>query len=252
MTYITFNQIYTPGNVETENELYKHIHYPEMLLRYDSNFIEFKRMPSLTEFKGPESYLREFHMKNGQKHVKFSFPANEKPAGDLLDYMKYSGYMTGFIELYAIEPKQFPLVEDHPDIEIQVVTEENLETYLTLQYQQDLEYGSEFADQKVALHKRNFANPHIQQLFALFKGVPAGSVDIIISKDTAEIDGLVVDEAYQKKGIGSRLQKFVMEKYHDKMIILVADGEDTPRDMYRRQNYQYLGFKYQTYKVHKD
>lgn len=250
MTKITFNQIYTLGNVETENELYKHIHYPEMLLRYDSNFIEFKRMPSLTEFKNAVNYLREFHLKNGQKHIKFSFPANEKPAGELLEYMNDSAFMTGFTELYVIEPNQFPLVEENPDIEIQVVTKENLETYLNLQYQQDLGFGGKFADQKVALHIRNFADPQIQQLLALYKGVPAGSVDIIISKNTAEIDGLIVDESYQKKGIGSRLQKFVMEKYRDKLIILVADGEDTPREMYRRQNYQYRGFKYQTYKVY--
>ncbi len=89
-------------------------------------------------------------------------------------------------------------------------------------------------------------------MLALYKGNPAGSVDIIIEKDTAEIDGLVVDEDFQKKGIGSRLQKFVMENFHDKTIILVADGEDTPREMYRRQNYQYHGFKYHAQKVFED
>lgn len=249
MKNITFENIYVVGQVVFENNQYKHIHYPEMLLRYDSNFIEFKISPSLSEFKSAEIYLRNYHLKNGQNHVKFYFPPNKKLAEELVAYMKDSGYSIGFLELYAIQPKQFPLVADNPDVEVQVVTDKNLETFLELQYKHDLELGSEFANQKRELAKRNFEDPSIQQLLAFYKGVPAGSVDVIISKETAEIDGLVVDEDFQKKGIGSRLQKFVMEKYTNKTIILVADGEDTPREMYRKQNYEYLGFKYHSHKI---
>lgn len=252
MRHITFENIYVVGNVVFENVQYKHIHYPEMLLRYDSNFIEFKRSPSLSEFKGAGIYLRNYHLKKGQKHVKFYFPPNQKLAEELVAYMNEAGYTIGFLELYAIQPKQFPLVKDNPDIEVHVVMDQNLETFLELQYKHDLELGSEFANQKRELAKRNYQDKNIQQLLAYYKGVPAGSVDVIITKDTAEIDGLVVDDNFQKKGIGSRLQKFVMEKFLDKTIILVADGEDTPREMYRKQNYQYLGFKYHAHKVYKD
>uniref|UniRef100_UPI00406C0434 GNAT family N-acetyltransferase n=1 Tax=Neobacillus sp. FSL H8-0543 TaxID=2954672 RepID=UPI00406C0434 len=249
---ITFDNIYTLGHVVFENHLYKHIHYPEMLVRYDSNFIEFKQIPSLIEFQNAETYLRDFHLKNGQKHVKFYFPPNERLGADLDDYLNHSGYDIGFLELYAIQPNQFPTVNENPEIEIQVVTEVNLKPFLLLQYQHDLEYGVEFASQRQELHKRNFQDQNIQQLFALYKGDPAGSVDIIISEDTAEIDGLVVDEDYQRKGIGSRLQKFVMENFQDRTIILVADGEDTPREMYRRQNYKFHGYKYHVQKVYED
>ncbi|MFJ7726794.1 GNAT family N-acetyltransferase [Neobacillus sp. NPDC097160] len=249
---ITFENINILGHVVFESHQYKHIHYPEMLLRYDSNFIEFKKSPSLTEFKSAENYLRNYHLKNGQKHVKFYFPANEKPAVEILDYMNQSGYAIGFLELYTIQPHQFPFVINNPDIVIDVVTDKNFEAYLEFQYQQDLEFGSEFANQKIELHKRNFEDKNILQLIALYKGNPAGSVDVIISKETAEIDGLVVDENFQKKGIGSRLQKFVMEEFHDKTIILVADGEDTPREMYRRQNYQNHGYKYHADKVYEN
>jgi GNAT superfamily N-acetyltransferase len=252
LMHLTFKNIYTLGHLVVENNQYRHIHYPEMLTRYDSNFIAFKKLPALTEFIGAENYLRKYHLKNGQKHVKFYFPANERPAGELFDYMNDAGYEIGFIELYAIQPNQFPLVKDNPEIEIHIVTNKNIQTFLQLQYQQDLKFGSEFANQKIELHKRNFEDQKILQLLAFYKGTPAGSMDVIISKDTAEIDGLVVDENFQKKGIGSRLQKFVMEEFYNKTIILVADGEDTPREMYKRQNYQYHGFKYQSQKVYKN
>ena len=252
MKQITFEDIYTLGKIVAENAQYRHYHYPEMLTRYDSNFIEFKTLPSLTEFKKAENYLRDYHLKKGQKHVKFYFPANIKPVGELIDYLTDIGYEIGFLELYAIQPKHFPSVRNNPDIDIQVVTDKNLEVFLNLQYQYDLNYGSEFAKQKADLIKRQFEDQNIQQVLAFYKGSSAGYVDVIISSETAEIDNLTVDELFRNKGIGSRLQKFVMESFPEKMVILVADGEDTPREMYQKQNYQYYGFKYEAQKIYQD
>lgn len=62
---------------------------------------------------------------------------------------------------------------------------------------------------------------------AYYKGNPAGYVDIIISNETAEIDNLSVEEKYRNKGIGSKLQNYVMETFPQKTVILIADGEDT-------------------------
>ncbi len=250
MEKITFNNIYTAGQSIYENEIYRHYHYPEMLLMYDSNFIAFKVLPSLTEFKEAEVYLRDYHLKRGQKHVKFYFPDNEKPDSELMNYFSDSGYDVGYNVLFAIQPVQFPRIDPHPDIDIQAVTNENVETYLNLQYEADLQFGEDFAAQKIDMHKRNFMDRSIQQIMAIYKGMPAGSVDVILTDKTAEIDGLSVKERFQKKGIGARLQKFVMDKYFNKTVILVADGQDTPRKMYQKQNYQNLGFQYQVQKVH--
>ncbi|WP_264190012.1 GNAT family N-acetyltransferase [Bacillus carboniphilus] len=246
---ITFEDIYKPGNIVAENDQYRHYHYPEMLIRYDSNFLQFKTMPSLIEFKKVENYLREFHLKNGQKHVKFVFPENKKPTGELLTHLTDKGYDIGFLELYAIDPKDFPSVREDANIHIREVTTKDLDTLLTIQYQHDLDFGIEFAKQKKGLIKRQFENQNIRQILAYYKGSPAGYVDVIISSKTAEIDGLTVAETFRNKGIGSRLQTFVMESFPEKTVILVADGEDTPKEMYKRQNYQYRGFQYEALKV---
>ncbi|MCG7342558.1 GNAT family N-acetyltransferase [Sporosarcina sp. ACRSL] len=252
MKQITFDNIYTLGNITDENALYRHFHYPEMLIRYDSNFIKFKTLPSLTEFKEVENYLKDFHMNNGQNHVKFSFPANSKPTEELFAYLHTKGYEISFLELYAIEPKHFPLVTNNPDIDIQVVTDNNLNALLDLQYKHDLEIGTEFAEKKTDLIKRQFNDPDILQILAVYKGSPAGYVDVIISNEIVEIDNFTVDEEFRKKGIGSRLQKFVMDSFPEKVVILVADGEDTPREMYKKQNYQYRGFTYEILKIYED
>ena len=250
MNSFTFEHIYNPGHIIAENALYLHIHYPEMLTRYDSNFLAFKKQPTLEEFIEAAGFLREFHQAKGQKHVKFLLPQDHKPSEELMDYCKQEGYDVGFNELYSIAPDQFPSVEVNPDIDVKEVGSEEFQDYLSFQYEQDLDYGPDFADQKVDMHKRNFENPRIMQLLAFYKGTPAGSVDVIIEEDSAEIDGLMVHESFQKKGIGSRLQRYVMERFPDTFIILVADGEDTPRQMYQKQNYRCLGFRYEVQKVY--
>jgi len=252
MKQITFDNIFTLGEVVTETEEYIHFHYPDMLTRYDSNFIKFKVEPSMNYFKEMEVYLRDYYLEKGQNHVKFTFPDNTNLAKDLTAYLKENGYETGFLELYAINPKNYPSVSNNPDVEIQVVTDVNLELYLELQYRQDVKYGVEFAEQKAELIKRQLLDPNIRQLLAFYKETPVGYVDIIISDGTVEIDNLAVEEQYRNKGIGSQLQKFAMDAYPEKTVVLVADGEDTPRDMYKKQNYQCLGFKYETLRIYKD
>ena len=252
MKNITFEDIYTLGNIVAENTHYRHFHYPEMLTMYDSNFIEFKTLPSLKAFKEVEIYLSNYHLSRGQKHLKFYFPENRKPQGELSKYLTDMDYEIGYLELYAIQPEHFPSVRNNSDIDIQVVTEKNLEVLIDLRYKNDLEFGTEFAKQKVDLIKRQFENPDIQQVLAFYMGSPAGYVDIIISDKTVEIDDLAVEESFRNKGIGSRLQKFVMESFPKKVVLLVADGEDTPREMYKKQNYNYHGFKYEIQKVYQD
>ena len=73
MKKITFTDIHTIGHVIAENELYKQVHYPEMLNRYDSNFIEFKKMPSLDEFIDTADYLRAFHLSKWSKTCEILF-----------------------------------------------------------------------------------------------------------------------------------------------------------------------------------
>jgi GNAT superfamily N-acetyltransferase len=249
---ISFENIDIIGNVINENELYKHYHYPEMLSRYSSNFIEFKIMPTLNELLEAERFMRDFHLKNGQYHVEFVFPQDKEIAVELIEYLNNQDYSIEKNELYVINPSEFPEVKVDKDICVEKVDSVRLMEYLRIQYEQDLQFGENFAKEKQSLMKRNYNNENVIQIIAYYKGSPAGAVDIILTEGLAEIDNLFVLDSLQRKGIGSRLQKFVMDSYKDRKVILIADGDDTPREMYQRQNYQYLGFQYEVLKVYNE
>jgi GNAT superfamily N-acetyltransferase len=114
----------------------------------------------------------------------------------------------------------------------------------------DLQFGTAFAEQKQFLYKKHFHSNNILQLLAYYQGIPAGSVDVILLETTAELSNFIVLPPYQNKGIGSRLQQYVMNQFTDKIVILAADGYDTAREMYQKQNYQYLGYRYEVLKVY--
>ncbi|MFA9557749.1 GNAT family N-acetyltransferase [Evansella sp. AB-rgal1] len=248
---ITFDHLYKNGTVIVETELYKQIHFPKMLNMYDANFIEFKSMPTLSLFIEMEAYLRGYHDKFGQKHVKFYFPVGEKLSDELASYLSEAEYETGFMELYSINPKDFPRTEFDAAIEVRVVSEENqnVELFLDLNYKHSLEYGKKFAEKKMELLYEQCQGGEFLKLLATYQGNPAGYVHVILSSGVAEIDDLHVDEIFQKKRIGTALQRKVMDLFSDRTILLIADGEDTPKEMYKKQNYHYLGFQYETCKV---
>jgi GNAT superfamily N-acetyltransferase len=249
MKKITFLNLYRAGKVVFENELLIHFHAPGAKLLYDYNHIQFKRMPSVPEFILAEKYLKEFHFRHRQNHLKFCFPENAPLPSGMIEYLNSSGYGNCLMELYGINPGQFPKTDVVPEISIQAVSEEQLKTYLDFEYEQDIQFGTGFAEEKQGHYKRSFQDNSNLHLLAYYQGIPAGSVVVIISEDTAELDNLIVLESLRNKGIGSRLQQYAMEHFADKIIILAADGYDSAREMYQKQRYQLLGYRYEVLKI---
>src|SRR5699024_2340951 len=100
--------------------------------------------------------------------MKFYFPENQKPTEELIAYLTHSGYDIGFLELYGIQPEHFPSVQTNVDIDIQTVTEANMDILIDLQYKRALEFCREFANEQVKLTNRQFKNPRLEHIFALY------------------------------------------------------------------------------------
>lgn len=250
MSRLNFKNIYTAGAVVNESDLYIHYHNPKMLIKYDDNYLEFLKMPTLEQFKEAAAYLHDFHLQRNQYHVKFKFPENKKPVEELIHYFITCNYDYTYLELFAIQPNQFPRVQENSDLTIQLVSEVNFDHYLYTKYQQDSAFGKEFANAQRDAYQQEFQDPSKLQILSYFRGNISGSLNIIIGQNIAEIDGLYVLEAYRNKGIASAMQQFIMNTFPDKTIIVLADGEDTPREMYIKQKYRYLAFQYEVQKVY--
>lgn len=244
---VSFKDIETDGNILVETNRYIHYQTLNKKIQYDSNKIVYKIMPELHTFQEDEAYLKAMHEKHGQQFLKFVFPDNINLKQDLKDYLVKQGYKIGWLELYSNKEKKFKDTNTE-DIRVEVTNEENFVDFLNLSYEFDQEYGEEYATLKIESNKQQFHSDNPIQVISYYRDKPSGILLIWNQEKYVELDSFAVIESYRNKGIGSKMQAFVAKIAEQRSIILVADGEDTAKDMYKKQGYQYTGFQYEILK----
>ena len=235
------------GNVVKDTDEFLQFHDELIIHRYDSNFILLKLMPTIKQFVEIEKYLKTYHLLFRQNHLKFILPPNQTPPTELRTFFTSVGYDIGKLEMYTIIPSDFK--GKHKNLNACWVTEENFQEFLELQFKEDIRFGFEFASAKTNFLERLFLRDEWRAVMIYEDNQAVGSLELIIKEDTVEIDNLFVLEAYRNKGLATQLQAFVMREYKDKRVILVADGEDTPKEMYLKQGYEFNGFQYEILKI---
>lgn len=240
---ITFDNITSKTTLIEENEFYKLYHNHDARFMYDYNFMRLKYQPTLEEFKLIEKILLEFHEDMEMDHVKFYWPEDYGFTEPLVEYLSTNGYGIEILELYALEPKDFLSSRSNPSVTVEFVIEETLEDFKRINRVQDVNINETFAQQKQELYDLDFDDSSVQQIIAYLDSQPVGGVDLLVREETVEIDNFFVLEEFQKQGIGTEIQKFIMDAAGSRTVILVADAEDTPKDMYLKQNYTYLSYQ---------
>ena len=71
---------------------------------------------------------------------------------------------------------------------------------------------------------------------------------MIESEETIEIDSFGVIKEMRGQGIGRAMQGFVANYAKHKPLILIADGEDTAKEMYIKQGYTFISYCYSVIK----
>lgn len=238
-----FDSIYLDSFCVEENEFYRIFYSPDTLYMYDDNFLLLHYQPSLEELKVIEQNLENFAAEAGWNHLKLVWPANTGLSPEVTDYLAQQQYGLEMLELYQLEPNHFSPASLRTDVTVEPVTEATLSLFKQLSYEQDRLIGKAFADQKQALYDRLFAEEEVTLILAFLDGKPVGGMNLIESENTVEIDSLFVIEEKQKQGIGTVIQHYAVKVAGERSIILLADAEDTPRSMYRKQGYTYEGFR---------
>lgn len=243
---LTFLAINTYGEIVEKTEMYDVYRLREVSDRYDSNFMLLKQMPSEANLNDFITILIEKAKKDNQTHGKFVFPENRAPSEELRAFAEAQGFEWSLLELYSINPTEFKAnnYSNQPTISIQYVNEDTLQSYLQMHFEDAVQWGEEYATNIRNFKRKLIQNGQLTVVVALQNGEVIGSTDVIESEHYLEIDHFLVRPSYQKRGIGTMIQQFVMDLAKGKTVILVADGEDTPRAMYAKQGYQYEGFQY--------
>ncbi|MEK4200211.1 GNAT family N-acetyltransferase [Cytobacillus sp. FSL K6-0265] len=246
---VSFRDIHHDGQLIAEEVNFDHYGSTTFYFKYDANYIQLKINPSLQEFQQAERYLEDYQKNHQQEHMKFYLPADEKIKEDVLVYLYQQFYTIGCQELYEINPLQFLYKDKKNGIVVEEVTNANFTEYLQLQRNFDQDYGEEYVNLNRRLHSYHYNAKDTLQLIAYDHGVPAGSLQVFINKCTAEIDSVGVLPTHRLKGIAAILQYEVMKRFNNHKVILVADSNDTPKDMYRKQGYKKVSFRYEVMKL---
>lgn len=239
--------IFQQGDVFVDDTLKTIYLTPDEPLVYDVNKWDYKQMPSIKSWEQDMKNQLDMHKKQASHHLAFTFPENTLLDQQWLDKIQTYDFELGLMELYAIESQN---IKKHKNDQIKVmfVTEQTLEDYITIYRQFAEPFGEAYADESIEVIRNQFNKDSKSRVIAYKADVPVGILDLIISQCTVEIDGFGVDESYQKQGIGSTMQTFVAEVADTKPIILIADGEDSAKEMYIRQGYIYISYCYQILK----
>lgn len=234
-----FKSTYLFSSIITQTPYFTQYHQAKMPDVKQVNFMSFHFNPALENFQFLESWQKDFHQDTGQNFLRFHWPEDEGIYPEVFTYLNESNYQLGRMELLKISPRDFPASSGQPNLIIARLNKDNMEDYLSLNYEADLEHGEAYAEQKQIQYQGYLKRPHIQPYLAFQDHHLVASIDLIVLKRSIEINSLYVHPKYRRQGIAWALQGKVMEvaRERENELILIADAEDTPIDMYKKQGY---------------
>ncbi|MCO0861407.1 GNAT family N-acetyltransferase [Staphylococcus pasteuri] len=248
MKHLTMSDIYLEGNIFLEDSMKTVYLTPSDALQFANNTWLYHQCPSQVQWLKDIETQKEMHVAQGSNHLSFYFPENDQLNEQWFELFKELGFELGVLEFYIIEANDLAQLSRNKDVRLIKVNRTNLNDYLDIYYQFSLPYGKKYAKKNVEKIRQNFDNMKAIPMIGYLENKPVGIVDVIENKNSVEIDGFGVLENYQRTGIGRTMQSYIGELAGQRPVILVADGEDTVKDMYLKQGYVYRSFRYQILK----
>lgn len=245
-----FKKIELFSELIEDNDFFMQYTNHDLSKHYDANFVLLKYSPTLSEFKMIENLHFDYQQAINQNHLHFHWPEDTGIFIEVMDYLSEENYELGKLELLQIQPENFTVDTQASNVQLQIVTEETLSEFLKLNYAEDLAEGQAYANHKEEVYNYQFQQPHVRFLLASLDNHPVGSMIIISSANHLEIDNVLTNKAHRKQGVATSMITNVVNKARQdhKTVILVADAEDTPKDMYKKMGFQTISTQIQAQK----
>lgn len=251
MEQVSLSDIANTGRMVEETEAYTIYLTPQSPLSYYKNGWFYHQLPSYAQWCEDIDKQWRAHKSINANHLMFRFPENESLSPEWFEAFRQKGFRLGQLELYAITSKEF--IQNYSErslenVKLLDVQDEHLADYLKIFETFAMPFGKAFAREAVEEVKSCHHRDEVRRVIAYDHTTPVGILDLIEADTTVEIDGFGVLPESQGLGIGTAMQLHIAQCYDDKTIILVADAEDTAKDMYLKQGYRFVSDCYHVVK----
>lgn len=228
-----------------DNELFSQYTNEEIPSQLSANFMLLKFSPVLSEFKLLEKMHLDYQRFIEQPHLKITWPENLGLSPEVLDYLDQENYRIGMLNLYWITAKELIAKPWNPQLQLKEVTPASLPEFLSLNFEEDLTYGEDFARNKQLVYRHQYQRPGVAFYLGSIEDTPVASFICNTSDDYVEVDHLLTAHKFRKQQIAQTVLYYIVEKAskNDKTLILVADAEDSVKDMYEKLGFQLAGFQ---------
>lgn len=235
----TFNDLENFALIYEDNEFFTQYLNKEIHDHADANVMSLKYSPTIEEFKIIEKIGSNFQRSLSRNYIQFFWPDNTGIRMEVIDYLQEYNYTLGKTYLMQALPHELKL-KLNEQLTFEEVTSANFDLFNQVNEPENLKASQAYAEQAKLYYRYQFKAENVTGLLAYNKQEIVGSVVIISSKDHLEVDNLLTVTEFRKQKIASTIlnevKKMAIET--NKAIILKADAEDYPHEIY-----QGMGFK---------
>ncbi|RCW74950.1 GNAT family N-acetyltransferase [Saliterribacillus persicus] len=211
---------------------------------YNHNFVHCKSEEGFVEFVNNELSSKETRDK-GFLRVETLFSINEE---DMLKF-HVKPTMNKYIFLH-IETRRHSELRGNSDCHIVEAIDSKIMKdgiYMDIEANKK-DLGVDFAkrriERKASVYKDE--NKNLQFFVCYHHGTPVGNIEYMALNSIVKLEDFDVLEAYQRRGFGTSILKFLLEKAHNENVedlYLIADDSDTAKEMYEKCGFEKLGEK---------
>lgn len=246
-----FKNIEPFSELVEENDFFKQYTNESLSNSYEVNYLVLKFSPTLEEFKIIEKLHREYQCAIDQSFLNLYWPQDKGITLETLNYLDQQNYKIGMQNLYWLNVNFFHENSLNHSSIIKEVNDDSLSKFLSINYTEDVKYGDKLAKEKRQLYSYQFQYPNVKFILAYLDHQPVGSMTLIFSKHFLEIDNLLTTELYRNKGVATNLINYAKKIAHknNQSLILIADAEDTPKEMYENMEFKFVSYQINARKV---
>src|SRR5699024_10149460 len=174
-------------------------------------------------------------------HVIFDWHDNIVLNSELLNYFDKENYKIGMQYLYWITSDLFKIKRLNKNLSIQKVTDQNFADFLRVNLEEDFLHGRKDFEHKKRMYTDEYPLKEVTFLLAYLNDQAVGSLILIHSKDYLEVDNVLTKAEFRKNKVATSMFSYVVNELlmPEQLVILVADAEDTPKEMYEKMGFQY-------------